>query len=290
MKILVTGATGLLGSDVVYTMREAGYDVIKTSTSAEGNDAIRSDLTTDKGIDAIAGSDWDFLIHTAASKDPDWCEEHKDDAFRINVLASVNLSQLARERKAGMIFVSTDYVFEGKNPPYSESDPIMPINYYGNTKVKAEDMIKAVLEEVCILRVPVLYGAKAGLKASSLIHAAFNALNSDKKCLIDDVCIRYPTSTADVAGTILTLIQNRAAGIFHYSGLNKMTKYSITLEIGRILGKDTSHISRLDELDTIARRPLDSHLSMEKIIAIGAKLPVSFEEGARTVLKELSLL
>ena len=291
MKVLVTGATGLLGSDIVYTLENNNIETVKACFSQRNNNYIAADITTEKGISKLVNAEWDCLVHTSAWRDPDECENKQKETYRLNVWATEQLAKAAYTRNAKIVFISTDYVFSGNNPPYSETDIKDPINYYGKTKEIAENKILDVSNNFCILRIPLLYGIRAGLKASALLNAAVNALNSDRMFQMDNTIIRYPTYTGDVADALLFLLKKSANGIYHFSGQDKTTKYGITKTIAELLNKNMDNIIKMDvPPNDDAKRPLDSHLNMNQLLSLGFKTPLPFKNRVEKLLKEVSLI
>jgi S-adenosylmethionine synthetase len=279
MKILVTGATGLLGTDIVYNLEKAGHQVLKGCFSDRGTGYIAADIKTEAGIKKLDAESWNFVVHASASKNPDECEVEQDDAYKVNVWAAEQIAKVAFQRSANMLFISTDYVFSGEKPPYSETDIKDPINYYGKTKDLAEGKILDTLPEACILRVPILYGIRAGLKASDLLNSSLEKINTLEEAIIDDYVVRYPTYTGDVAGVVKFLINKQLKGIYHFSGQDKLTKYSALKILADILNKKSDHILPFNEMpESNARRPIDSHLGMDKLLSLGYGYPLSFTE------------
>jgi len=288
MKVLVTGATGLLGTDIVYTLENRNIETIKACFSQRNSNYIAADITKEEGIRKLADIEWDCLIHTSAWRDPDECENKQKETYRLNVWASGQLAKVAFERSAKMIFISTDYVFSGNNPPYSETDKRDPINYYGKTKEIAEDKILEISNNFCILRVPLLYGVRAGLKASAVLNTAINALDSGNIYQMDNTITRYPTYTGDVAEAILFLLTKKASGIYHFSGQDETTKYGIAKTIAEQLNKSMDHIIKMvTPPNDDAKRPLNSHLSMNKLLSLGFESPIPFKHRIKKLLKEI---
>lgn len=289
MKILVTGASGLLGTDIVLELISSGHEVIKNSLS-ERPGFIDADVSDRDGIEKLAALDWDCIIHTSAARDPDSCEKDKEGTYNLNVIASEELAKAASAKKAKFVFISTDYVFSGNNPPYKETDIPSPVNYYGQTKYEAEKRITSLCHDAIILRVSLLYGINAGLKASALLFSSLKAIETKEELLMDDKIIRYPVYTGDVAEAISFLLSKKASGIFHFSSDDKLTKYQIAKDIASVIGKDSSHIRRLKTLpETPAKRPLDSHLDTPKILSLGMKKPLSFIERISSFKNSLTL-
>ena len=260
MKILVTGASGLLGTDVTLELANAGHTVIKSARTVH-EDFVSADIGTVEGLTTLTKLDWDCVVHTAAARDPDSCERNPEMAHTLNVRATEVLARAAAERGAKFVFISTDYVFDGQMPPYSEDATPNPLNIYGQTKLSAEHIVLQQCPDALIIRVSILYGLNAGVKASALLCSSLQLLEKRQTTEVDNVIVRYPVYTGDIAQAISYLLQNSEAGIFHITSQDKLTKYDIAVIIGQLLHKDYSHIKPLNMLaSTPAARPLDAHL------------------------------
>lgn len=286
MRLLVTGASGLLGSDVVYHASEHGIETVKVCLSPRPG-FVSADITTDEGIRKIQSLEWDAIVHTAAWRDPNTCEKDPEKAFAINGKATGELAKLAKERGAAFLYISTDYVFPGTNAPYHEDDQVRPINTYGQAKLAGEEAVKAVSDKFIILRIPALYGIRAGLKASPLLESTLKALDSGKEWDMEDTIIKYPTYTGDVAEVILFLLKKKASGIYQFSGQNKGTRYGMALAIAEATGKDASKMRHMSAPPgTDATRPIDAHLSIDKLLKLGFKADFpSFKERVAELWK-----
>lgn len=290
MKLLITGASGLLGSDIAFAAEKRNIDIIKLCYKSRDG-FISLDLTTEEGMSQVGSLDWDAIIHTAALKDPDICENNADESYRINVWTSEQLAKLAVEKGAKFVYISTDYVFSGKNPPYFEDSNPTPVNYYGETKLLGEMKILETVVGASSLRVPILYGIGAGVEMSALLSDTLKALDSETTCNMDDSIIRYPTYTGDVANAALRLLDKSPGGIFHFSGSDKSTKFKITKCFAKVLNRSMKNIKRLDTPPASkAERPMNSHLNIDKIVKLGVSPPVCFENRVRLLFKELGIM
>ncbi len=290
MKILITGANGLLGSDIVHSAagrQPQAYEIIKACSKPSAG-FLSADLTTETGIRKISESEWDTLIHTAAWRNPDQCDKDKGGAHRLNAWSTEQLASEAANRGAKMLYISTDYVFPGTNPPYKENNNPSPVNYYGESKLLGEKAVLNLCADSCILRIPLLYGTRGGLAKSDLLAGTLKALSSEKPRTMEDSIVRYPTYTGDVAEAIFFLLEKNASGIFHFSGQDKTSRYRITATLAKIFGKSMKNIVRLEEAPkTEALRPHDSHLGMEKILSMGFPLPLPFDDRMRSLKDEI---
>lgn len=290
MKLLITGASGLLGSDIVYAAEQKNIDIVKLChTPRDG--FIDVDITTEEGISTVSDLEWDAVIHTAAWRNPDICENKTDETYRINVWTSEKLAELAAERSAKFVYICTDYVFSGSNPPYAEDSEPSPVNYYGKSKLLGAQKVIDKIPEASSLRVPLLYGIRAGLEMSALLNGTLTALESKEKWQMEDSIIRYPTYTGDVANATLLLLEKSEGGIFHFSGQDRTTRYKITELFAEILGKSMENIQHLETPPaTEARRPKDAHLTMDKILELGMPAPLCFAERVKLLFKELNII
>ncbi|MEI6287688.1 MAG: SDR family oxidoreductase [Bacillota bacterium] len=278
MKILVTGASGLLGTDVALELASAGHTVIKSARAAR-EDYVSADIATIEGLTALTNLDWDCVVHTAAARDPDGCERDPEMADTLNVRATEVLARATAVRGAKFVFISTDYVFDGQMPPYKEDATPSPINIYGQTKLMAERIVLQHCPDALIIRVSILYGINAGVKASALLYSSLQLLEKRQSVEVDNVIVRYPVYTGDIAHVISWLLQKSEAGMFHVTSQDKLTKYDIAVILGQLLRKDYAHIKPLNTiLSTPAARPLDAHLDTGKLQAAGIPLFMPFRE------------
>jgi len=283
MKILLTGASGLLGTDIVHSAKGRDMGLQKLCLRPRPG-FVAVDLNSDEDCAKLEDLDWDCVVHTAANRNPDDCEKNPESCRSLNVDASRRLALLAAKRKADFLFISTDYVFPGTKPPYAEDSPTSPVNLYGESKLAAERLILESLPAACILRVPFLYGIRAGLEACPMLLSTIKALDSGAPWPMEDSLVRYPTYTGDVAEAVIFLLQKRASGIFHFSGEDKETRYTITQAVAECLGKDMRNIVRLESPPASAtRRPPDAHLSMEKLLSMGFPHPPSFRAHLKKI-------
>ena len=282
-KCLITGASGFLGRAVAARLAE-GFDVVGLANRSVGPGLVQVDLRDAAALRAVVQAHRpDVVVHLAAFKDPDYCEDHPDEARRLNVDPMRTLRDVL-PAESRLVMASTDYVFDGKNPPYVETSSRCPINVYGQTKCEAEDVL-AGRSNTVIIRFPVLVGAGPDLKTSGFITQILESFDAKTDVVIDDVIVRCPIWIRDVAEAIAFLEARRAEGVYHLSGPRAATRYAWTVEIGRMLGRPTGHLKPSKEvIARRAERPVDSRLNTNKIAALGYSSFTDFAQVVREVV------
>ncbi len=285
MNILLLGSSGFVGREIRRTF-ENGHTVIPVSRSG-GRDSRAVDIRDAAALRALVDEAApDAVLLVAAYREPDFCEEHPEEARRLNVEPA---RVLAEHLPAAMrlLFVSTDYVFDGENPPYVETDPVSPVSVYGATKAEAEAIL-AQRVNTTILRIPLQIGGGVDLADCGFIGQMVEAIQSRKPQQLDDVLLRFPTWTRDVAGAIRFLVEKKLDGIYHYSTPTGATRYALTLEVAQLIGQPHDHLAPSKEIiQRKARRPFNSQLSDTKIRAADYTRHTDFATVVKTVLSEL---
>jgi S-adenosylmethionine synthetase len=285
-KAVVTGASGLLGRALMRELSAAeGFETTGLSFSRAGNGLVQLDLCDDVAVSALLRELRPaYIVHSAAIRQPDICDHQPERTHQLNVAASARLAQLAAEIGAWLIYISTDYVFDGTAPPYNVDSVPNPINTYGHSKVGGEEAVSNGNTDAAVLRVPILYGQIESLEESAVTIVA-QAWKSNKPLGMDHWATRYPTYVNDVAVVCRQLLERKGEdpnlrGIFHWSGDEAMTKYEISRVIADILGKPQSQLEqRLQPPDNEALRPRDCHLDCSRLEALGIGQRTPFREA-----------
>jgi dTDP-4-dehydrorhamnose reductase len=282
-KVLITGASGFLGTTISRVFRKDCELVCHTHTrGGEGYRAadLRDADACKQLVDEVRP---DILIHPAAYRDPDFCETHPQESSLLNV-DSVRHLQAGLAGDALFVYVSSDYVFSGQDPPYREEDLRDAVNLYGRQKMAAEELA-AQHPNHLILRMPVLIGEDP-TDQPGFISKMIEAIRDKSPRAIDDVLARFPTWTKDIADAICFLIQQEQRGVFHCSSEHGGTTYAFHQVLAEMLGEHMEHLTPSHQvLVRPAARPRDSQLCPEKIMARGFPGFKSFPE----VLRELHI-
>lgn len=284
-RVLVTGASGLLGREVLKCFVEGGWEVLGLAFTRAGKSLQKVDLCDSLQVKEVLETfKPSVVVHSAGERRPDVVEKQRDKTESLNVTATQTLADSCSKRAIYLLYISTDYVFDGKNPPYLPDAPTNPLNAYGITKRDGEKM---VLQHAAlgVLRVPVLYGPVETLSESAITTLFSSVLDSTKPARMSDHEQRYPTHVTSCAQVCLGLAEKRASGVWHFSGKEPFTKYTMALVMAEVFGLSTEHLIPVKEPSAGATRPYDAHLDpvvTEKAIPIE---PILFRDGIRKVLE-----
>jgi dTDP-4-dehydrorhamnose reductase len=258
MRILVTGAAGMLGHDLV--------PVLSRAHQVKGVDLEDLDIT-DRSAAAgfIQAERPEVVIHAAAYTDVDAAESDPAKATAVNSRGAENVASACREVGARMILISTDYVFDGeKRTPYVESDRPNPVNAYGRSKLEGEILARRALPTVTVVRTAWLYGAGGENFITKILARARGA--SCLQVVSDEV--GSPTWTADLSAALKQLIESGAFGqLYHLAGAGACSRYEFAAELFSLLGIKDCRLEPVgkESFPTPARRPASSALSSERI-------------------------
>lgn len=237
--IWVTGASGFLGQKL-YDILRRNFNVVGTSGSPN-EEFTAIDLTDGQAVAAFMKlAQPDVVIHTAGIADPEECLRDREKAYRINVKAVEYLLKACREEGKKLIHISTDYVFDGeKKEEYEINDIRKPRNYYGETKVLAEDKVKEYADSL-IVRIPILYGYNGHKDKDTFPVKVLRALQKGQDIILDNRQIRYPVLIDDVAFAIQDALDK--VGIIHVTSSVPVTKYTWAKLLAQKYGFDSSRI------------------------------------------------
>ncbi len=277
--ILVVGGGGQLGSKLV-EQASKNHDVYASYVSREprlnrDRKVILDKRDKSKVEEILARLVPEVVIDTAALHNVDYCETHHDEARAINVEGSKNLAEAAAKIGAKIVYISTDYVFDGVKGNYTERDPPNPISYYGVTKAEAEKVVVAANKNHLIIRPALVYSwvnlssrtASASGKPLNFAMWVAQKLSQVEPIKIVDDQFASPTLADSLAATLLRAVEEGLTGFYHITGKDRMNRYQFTLKLAAHLNLDKSLITptKSAELRQVAKRPLDSSLNVEKI-------------------------
>jgi dTDP-4-dehydrorhamnose reductase len=282
--ILITGASGLLGRCLTARLEGMG-NVSGTGFSHAAGRLYPVDLRDAEALKGLLKEVRpDVVVHSAAYRDPDFCEDHPEEAFSLNVAPVEQFCELLPESVL-LLFISSDYVFEGVAAPYHEEDERHPVSEYGRLKVEAEDLVLQ-RDAGLVLRIPLLIGAGPTWESSGFIFKTLAQIQDPTPSTLDHAGIRFPTWTNDVAEAVAHLLEIEGGGILHYSSLKGGTKYEWALELADLAGLSMEHITPNREGSaTRAVRPRNTQLAVEKIRHTGLSRFTPFRKAVRSMLE-----
>ncbi|ANH81919.1 NAD(P)-dependent oxidoreductase [Niabella ginsenosidivorans] len=293
MKVLVTGSNGLVGSYVVKQLLEEGDAVFASSRSADlsgfkssGYHFIQCNFTDPYAVHtAFERIRPDVVVHSGAMSKPDDCERNQAEAYETNMAGTVQLLLNAADYKSFFIFLSTDFIFNGKEGMHKEEDAPDPLSYYGKTKREAEEAVMEYEYGWAIVRTVFVYGKPLYGRDCFLNMIAKKLQNNEPFRIVNDQ-ERTPTFAEDLAKGISAIINKRATGIFHLSGEEVVTPYQMAMAVAGFMNIQSHRLKPVStaELNELARRPLKSGLDVTKAKKELGYVPVSFKEGLKRTL------
>ena len=246
-KILVTGANGMLGRDLCPMLEDSGFEVIET-------DINNLDITDEMQVMRIISSEKpDYVIHCAAYTNVDKAEDDLKTAALINAKGTENVAKACQENDSAMVYISTDYVFDGtKNSPYLPDDKANPLNNYALTKLQGEYNVLKHCKKYYIVRTSWLYGHHG----KNFVETMISLADKQELKVVDDQ-IGCPTWTVDLSDAIISLIDDKAPYyIYHACGGGKTSWYGFAKEIFNLMNLDVNLVPcTTDEFPRQAKRP-----------------------------------
>jgi dTDP-4-dehydrorhamnose reductase len=224
----------------------------------------------------------DVVVHSGAMSKPDECEIDQMKAYLVNVEGTVQLLINSEELKSFFVFLSTDFVFDGESGMYTEEDEPRPGNYYGRTKLEAEEAVKEYEYDWAIVRTVLVYG-KNHSGHNNILKIVKEKLEKGEAYNVVDDQVRTPTYVEDLARGIVSIIEKKAAGVFHLSGKDILTPYQMAIKTAEHLKLDSSVIKKVTaaSFNQPAKRPLKTGFIIDKARKELGYEPLSFEEGLK---------
>lgn len=294
MRILITGANGLLGRKLVSVLgEEESVQLIISSRKGQHGPRGRNkevlldvtDLSMLKGV--IDQHKPDVIINAAAMTQVDQCELEQDECWKQNVGSVTNLVRTCLDNNIHLVHVSTDFVFDGKEGPLDESAVPNPVNFYGKSKLEGENIILASGCSAAILRTVLVYGVTSDMSRSNIVLWVKKSLEEKKPIRVVNDQFRTPTLAEDLATACFLAAQKKATGIYHVSGYEMMTPYDIAIRTADFFELDKALISPVTDFIQPAKRPLKTGFIIEKAKRELGYNPHSFDEGLEIVKQQL---
>jgi dTDP-4-dehydrorhamnose reductase len=290
MKFLVTGSTGLVGRQVVKDLVQS-YDNVYScfhNSKPEAGIATQLDLTNPENIIKVVQSTKpDVIIHLAAMTDVDQCETEKEMALKINAKSTAILSEQAAKHGAFLVYVSTDYVFDGVSGMKKESDIPNPIGYYGKSKLEGEIAVHDLATNSCIARTSTPFGIHPTKKSFPVLLAENLKAKKETPVITDQYT--SPTYLPNLSKMLIEISTRTLKGIFHVSGATRISRYDTAVMVAEKFGLDKNFIKpvKITDMNWIAKRPKDSSLDVSKATLLLKEKPMTVQQGLNLLIEQL---
>jgi dTDP-4-dehydrorhamnose reductase len=292
LKLLITGASGLYGSKLAQLALAKNFEVYSSdiqNLSVYGT-FINLDISRKEPVAEVFKTlKPDVVVHAATLTDVDKCELNKELAWKVNVEGTKNIVEAAKAAGSFLIYISTDYVFSGETGRYKETDKPDPINYYGLTKLKAEEIVQTQTEYF-IARPSVIYGATPAAGKVNFALWLIETLRKGECVKIVTDQWNTPTLNTNLAEMTLEVIERRLTGIYHLCGATRVSRLEFAELIAETFGLDKGLIDRVSSLQFKwpAKRPMDSSLDTSKAQMTLRNKPLEMHEALKKLKLELS--
>lgn len=281
MRILVTGVKGQLGYDVVNELKKRGHTAI-------GVDVEEMDITDAAAVEReMKADDLDAVIHCAAYTAVDAAEDNRELCIRVNAEGTRNIARAARELNLKMVYISTDYVFDGEGErPWEPDDARNPLNVYGESKYQGELAVEEYLERYFIVRIAWVFG----VNGKNFIKTMLNlAKNHDELNVVDDQT-GSPTYTYDLAVLLADMVETEKYGRYHATNEGLCTWYEFAKEIFSQAGVDVKvNPVTSEEFPAKAKRPHNSRMDKSKLTDNGFVLLPPWQDALKRYLEAIGV-
>jgi dTDP-4-dehydrorhamnose reductase len=298
-RVLITGANGLLGQKLIELFeRHKDFKVFATSRGPSRLEKLpvnveyqALDVSNESQIRAVVDYfEPDTVINTAAMTNVDECEQNRVQCEAQNVHAVDMLARVCLEKSIFLVQLSTDFIFDGASGPYSEEDSPNPISFYGETKLRAEQILANIPGlQYSIVRTVLVYGVAKGLSRTNIILWAKSNLEQKKHIKVVTDQWRTPTLAEDLAEGIFLITNNKETGVYNICGEDMMTPYDMAMETARFFKLDKKYIESATAatFSQPAQRPPKTGLRIDKAKTVLGYKPRSFADGLKILATQL---
>ncbi|MEZ5047767.1 MAG: SDR family oxidoreductase [Chitinophagaceae bacterium] len=271
MKVLIAGASGLVGNNCLTYFTQQGFSCLGTHFSYATKDTYFFNTLSldDKNNVDIYAFKPDVIVHCGALTHVDYCEDHVDESYLKTVTSTQNLIQVAKQLQAKFVYISTDYVFDGKNGPYLEDDAVNPLGIYAKHKLEAEQLAMQYADSL-ILRITNVYGQEERNK--NFVSRIIEQCVEQKKLILKLPYDQYatPVNAWDIARAMYLLLRDKHKGVFHIASSDWMNRVELAQNILKHFPHADYELYPMDtaSLNQASHRPLRGGLLKEKFSSL----------------------
>ena len=297
-RLLITGSNGLLGQKLVELLRkQANVDLIATARGVnrlpvtDGYTYASLDITDQEEVNAVFDQfKPEIVIHTAAMTNVDTCETDQEGCDLLNVDAVAFIIQACEKHNSYLCHLSTDFIFDGAAGPYTEEGIANPISYYGESKLKAEQLLLASSIRWSIARTVLVYGTVPDMSRSNIVLWVKKSLEEGKTIQVVTDQFRTPTLAEDLAIGCWLLAKDEVEGIFNISGSDFLTPYEMAVMTADYYGLDKSLLQKADSstFQQTAKRPARTGFVLDKAKKVLGYAPRTFQEGIALMAQQVA--
>ena len=288
-KILVTGSAGLIGTQIVKDLLDNHKQVYScyNKTKPELGIITHLDLTKkDDIVNTMNRIKPDVVIHLGAMTDVELCETETELAKKFNTDATEILALESEKYNTFFVYMSTDYVFDGKVGMKKENDKTNPINFYGKSKLDGERVFKKITTPNVIVRTSTPFG----IHSKKISFPIWVKKNLELKKEISVVVNQYtsPSYVPNISKMIIEIMERKITGIIHLAGATKISRYDFAVQICKIINANKQFLKliKMDQIDWKAQRPADSSLSVSKANKILKNKPEKIEDSLKLLFNQ----
>lgn len=282
MKVLVTGVKGQLGYDVVRELEKRGH-------TAVGVDIDEMDITDAVAVERVlTETQPEAVIHCSAFTAVDRAEDETELCRRVNVEGTENIAKICKNLDCKMLYLSTDYIFSGDGErPWEPDDEASPLNAYGQSKYDGELALKKYVEKYFIVRISWVFG----INGNNFIKTMLRLGRENGAVKVVDDQIGSPTYTYDLSRLLVDMIESDRYGAYHATNEGICSWYEFAKEIFRAAGMNDVSVTpvKSGEFPVKAKRPKNSRMSKEKLVANGFTLLPAWQDAVVRYMKELEV-
>jgi dTDP-4-dehydrorhamnose reductase len=289
LKVLVTGSAGLVGQQVVKDLSNS-HQVFScyNESKPEYGDSVKMDLKNHEMISSILTEKKpDIVIHLGAMTGVDLCEKEKTSASEINTKATEIIAKECSKLNSFLVYVSTDYVFDGNLGMYKEDDVTNPLGFYGKSKLEGEKVVQNFSTNWCIARTSTPFGLHPTKKSFPM----WVIENLQKQKQIDVLIDQFtsPTYIPNLSRMLIEISERRVTGIIHTAGASKISRYQMASMVSDKLNLDSTLLKQIsiNKMTWVAQRPKDSSLDVSRAISILNEKPQKIDQSLNLFIDEM---
>lgn len=270
MRIFISGASGLVGGNCLTYFKQKNWDVTGSHFSYPTQSTVPFNTLDQNDPNNFELKTFapDYIIHCGALTWVDYCEENKEESFQKTVQSTINLVELAKSIGAQLVFIGTDYIFDGKSGPYAEEDPVHPLSVYGQHKLEAEEYVLKHLPNSLVLRITNVYGKE--LRNKNFVMRLIDNVKKGEPLTLKLPVDQYatPVNALDIAKALYLLINDRKQGVYHIASTDYLNRVQLAKRVLSYLPENKATVIPVttEEINPPAERPLYGGLKSCKFL------------------------